>query len=326
MILVQPTIGLLTTFLLASSVTSAQSPSTTTSKPAYCGTEWYSVYAPTYTIFDESPSATPPLPCPGIYTPQNGFCCSGHCVSCPGYSGCLLSNVNLSSSTSYPNLINYTIPSTETLRLTGRGLDAFDLLARSNINGSNSGDELGFEPPNAAGCSCSDGDIVYQLPFEPCVEGNPFYTGCPGNMGVGICCSGPGISFDNPDDDDDDGPSTSEDWGINNADTNTCSASVVPSVNAPESSWSATCMYNTALYAVSTLEDGTATTSTLPPGIGYSNTRCYTCPLYTSSTPGTEPSRTAGAAGAAALITAGPVSNNLVRGAVIGAMMGLGVV
>jgi hypothetical protein len=40
----------------------------------------------------------------------------------------------------------------------------------------------------------------------------------------------------------------------------------------------------TAVFNVTTAVDGTVGTTTLPPGISYTDTRCYTCPLYTRTT------------------------------------------
>lgn len=46
--------------------------------------------------------------------------------------------------------------------------------------------------------------------------------------------------------------------------------------------WSqAVCTGGTAVFNVTTAADGAVGTTTLPPGLGYTQTRCFTCPLYT---------------------------------------------
>lgn len=42
-------------------------------------------------------------------------------------------------------------------------------------------------------CECPGSDEWWQLPLDDCVENNPLWSGCPGNMLKGLCCSGPGI-------------------------------------------------------------------------------------------------------------------------------------
>jgi len=41
-------------------------------------------------------------------------------------------------------------------------------------------------------CTCVGGPLLWSMPLEPCVTQNPYYSGCPGNMLRGLCCSGPG--------------------------------------------------------------------------------------------------------------------------------------
>ncbi|KAF2815131.1 uncharacterized protein BDZ99DRAFT_515884 [Mytilinidion resinicola] len=137
------------------------------------------------TFGDESPTVTPPLPCPGWYATQQGYCCSD--------------GINCSGGT----------------------------------------------------CTCPNGTLVYSLPLAPCVSENPQWTGCPGNMMHGLCCSGPGIFMSGP----------------------------------YNGTWStAVCDQGTAVFNVTTAMDGKVGTTTLPPGISYTETRCFTCPLYTRTT------------------------------------------
>ena len=42
-------------------------------------------------------------------------------------------------------------------------------------------------------CQCNDSDKWWQLPLDDCIKDNPQWSGCPGNMLNGLCCSGPGI-------------------------------------------------------------------------------------------------------------------------------------
>ncbi|KAF2149208.1 hypothetical protein K461DRAFT_270834 [Myriangium duriaei CBS 260.36] len=239
---------------------------TTTTTPAYCGTTWTSVYSPTYTFPDSSPTITPPLPCPGAYSPQDGFCCSGSCIACPGAAICGPSVGNSST--------NATLNARSPL-----DLDSSALLPRGD----------------ASKCTCPDGVPLFSFPLDPCVSANPFYSGCPGNMAGGVCCSGPGI-------------------GYNFSVASTTETD--PNFAGAETSYTPICMYNTALYSVTTFGDGEKSTSTYPPGVGYSNTICFTCPLYTRSTSSSKggAARTA----APAVITQGPLLGRLVNGVALG--------
>ncbi|GAB7351851.1 hypothetical protein MBLNU459_g2408t1 [Dothideomycetes sp. NU459] len=155
---------------------------------SYCTTAPSSVYSPSYTLYDPNamPQVTPPLPCPGVYAVQQGYCCS----------------------------------------------NGFDCL---------SGDGT---------CTCPNGTLVYSLPLAPCVTQNPDYSGCPGNMMAGLCCSGPGIFMGSD-------YNGTVSWPV--------------------------CTFGTAVFNVTTAADGTVATTTLPPGISATNTICGTCPLYTRS-------------------------------------------
>lgn len=135
----------------------------------------------------------------------------------------------------------------------------------------------GFSCPGDGTCSCSNGTLIYSLPLAPCVTQNPYYSGCPGSMLAGLCCSGPGIFMQGP-------------------------------YNA---TWStAVCNHGTAIYNITTATDGAIGTTTLPPGISYTQTRCFTCPLYT---------RTSSAA--AAVRTAKPEDAILGKIAAVGALL-----
>jgi len=101
-------------------------------------------------------------------------------------------------------------------------------------------------------CTCPNGTLIYSLPLAPCVSQNPQWSGCPGNMMQGLCCSGPGIFV---------GGDYNGTWST------------------------AACIGGgTAVFNVTTASDGTVGTTTLPPGISYTETRCFTCPLYTRTT------------------------------------------
>ncbi|GAM89975.1 hypothetical protein ANO11243_080150 [Dothideomycetidae sp. 11243] len=234
---------------LASGIPS--SATNTTATPTYCGTTWVSVYSPTYTIDFDIPSITPPLPCPGAYSTQDGACCSGSCISCPNFAFC--------------------------------GPSAGNISARSIEDG---GDR----------CTCSDGELLYSMPLDPCVKENPFYSGCPGNMAEGVCCSGPGLFFSS------------------NYSSSTTASLVATSADLDgfggeteaTTTYTPVCSSGTALFSLVT-EAGATSTSTYPPGVGYSNTLCYTCPLYTrtstSRSRGGVAARTAPAGPAAAMVT-----------------------
>lgn len=178
---------LLALFLLASTIYAQD----------YCTTAPSSVYRPSlFSDINPTPTIIPPLPCPGVYATQEGYCCSGG-ISCPG-------------------------------------------------NGT---------------CNCPNGTLVYSLPLAPCVTQNPYYSGCPGNMLGGLCCSGPGIFLQGE---------YGEGWST------------------------PMCNHGTAVYNVTTAADGTVGTTTLPPGVSYTETRCFTCPLYTrTSTSSAAAARTA---------------------------------
>jgi hypothetical protein len=164
---------------------------TATPSPDYC-TSW-SVKTWTFSDYFANPTSTltPPLPCPGWYSSQQGYCCSGNSIRCSGKQ-----------------------------------------------------------------CSCPDGSLVYTLPLAPCVTNNPNWSGCPGNMMGNLCCSGPGIAiFGTPSD-----ANVTGSW--------------------PE------CIGGTEIFRISAVADATTTrtvTTTMPPGISYTETRCFTCPLYTKT-------------------------------------------
>lgn len=107
----------------------------------------------------------------------------------------------------------------------------------------------GFDCINAQNntCTCLGGPLLWKLPLAPCVTQNPYYSGCPGNMLDGLCCSGPGVFMQ----------------GLYNDTVN---------------SWPV-CNGCTAVFNATTAADGTVQTTTLPPGISYTNTVCGTCPL-----------------------------------------------
>ena len=259
----------------------AQLTTPTTTTPSYCGTTWVSVYSPTYTIEMDLPQETPPLPCPGAYSTQDGACCSGSCISCPSFSFCGPSAGNSSSSSSSSSAN----PPVGAVQDSGS-------VARSN-------------------CTCPDGVLLYALPLDPCVANNPFYSGCPGNMAEGVCCSGPGIGYS---------PVSSS--GSSSGSSSSTTATATDGELAPETTvLTPVCRYDTALWSVTTLPDGERSTSTYPPGVGYSNTICGTCPLYTRT------STSKGAAGrtAAAPRVTGGLGWGLVEGVVVGAAV-LGVV
>lgn len=254
--------------------TVAQTPTQTTNQPDYCGTTWTSVYSPTYTLYGDPPNPTPPLPCPGIYSPQDGFCCSESCIWCADYSICLLPGVGDNGTT---------INSTSTASV---------------------------PPPSGTGadrCRCPDGTPVYALPLETCVSRNPFWNGCPGNMLKGLCCAGAGVILTRP-------PDT--------ATTTQSDEHYIHTSNDPNTEWddySPVCTGNTALFTVTTDESGAESTSSLPPGISYSNPLCYTCPLYTRSS--TASKAAAPRTAMPAVITAGPLHERVGNGLVFGAAL-----
>lgn len=45
-------------------------------------------------------------------------------------------------------------------------------------------------------CDCIDSDAWWQLPLDDCVQNNPQWSGCPGNMMKGLCCSGPDVALE----------------------------------------------------------------------------------------------------------------------------------
>ncbi|KAF2761835.1 hypothetical protein EJ05DRAFT_472792 [Pseudovirgaria hyperparasitica] len=104
-------------------------------------------------------------------------------------------------------------------------------------------------------CTCPNGTLIYSLPLEPCVTLNPYYSGCPGNILRDLCCSGPGVF------------AYAEEYG--------------GSMTTPQ------CWHGaTQVWTRTTMPGGEVVTSTLPPGISYTETRCFTCPLYTRSSTG----------------------------------------
>jgi hypothetical protein len=64
--------------LLLAAHATAQTPT-----PSYCASAPSSIYIPSYTLQGSSPTVTPPLPCPGVYAVQEGYCCSNG-FSCSG--------------------------------------------------------------------------------------------------------------------------------------------------------------------------------------------------------------------------------------------------
>lgn len=99
-------------------------------------------------------------------------------------------------------------------------------------------------------CTCPNGTVIYSAPLAPCATINPFYSGCPGNMLDGLCCSGPGIFQNGP-------------------------------YSASADQLTPVCTMGTALCTVTTQNDGLVSTRTLPPSISYTDSVCGTCPLYT---------------------------------------------
>jgi hypothetical protein len=49
---------------------------------------------------------------------------------------------------------------------------------------------------NGNNAPCTGTDIIWQLPLASCVTVNPQYNGCPGNMLLGVCCSGAGVALE----------------------------------------------------------------------------------------------------------------------------------
>jgi hypothetical protein len=84
-------------------------------------------------------------------------------------------------------------------------------------------------------CRSADSTAAWTLPLAPCVTQHPQWSGCPGNMMDGLCCSGPHVLGQ----------------------------------RIERAAWRpAECLEGaTAVFSVATGPDGTASTTTLPPGL-----------------------------------------------------------